>query len=200
MIRFLRATRGKPEDELLAKEVVEACRFCHDEQKPPYSPIAALPRAYERFQLVAGDHFYVYKKVGRGLLLVDVATKKLVAAWVPDKKPSTTIDVILRQWIYVGFGAPEGLLLDTDPCFHNDDIYNFAVKFNISVYAIPPDSQWANPAERWIQVFKILVDKIAAQNPNMAMSLVVLVAAEPAEAACFALRAEAGSASADGRI
>ena len=96
---------------------------------------------------VAADHYYVDGRKGTGLLMVDVGSKLVMSPWVEDKKPQTTVDAIVSQWNFPANGAPIGMLLDSDPAFHNPTIYGFCKRFSIRVYAIAPEAHWANPAE-----------------------------------------------------
>lgn len=182
MVRFLRNTGGKGEDEVLAQEVYDECVQCAEVGYPAGPPVASLPRAYAKNEMVSIDHYYIPQRKGIGFLLVDVGSKVIAAAWVQSKKPSETVNVILEIWIYPANGAPFSILVDADPCFHNPTFYAFLVKYSIKLLGVAPDAQWANPAERWIQTFKLLVAKMALTNPKAKMKPLTMAAAHAVNA------------------
>ena len=85
------------------------------------------------------------KQIGGRLILhmIDHATRYDAAVVIKNKKKETIVQAILEYWVRI-FGAPQKFLSDNGGEFVNQELIDFAEKFNKSIHTTAAESAWSN--------------------------------------------------------
>lgn len=122
-------------------KVTSNCDVCKRFRKPPLRPTVALPVATQFNETVAMD----LKVIGgvNILHMIDHTTRYSAACVIPNKKKETIVQGVLEYWVRI-FGSPKYFLTDNGGEFVNDEMIEYAEKFNIVLKTTAAESPWSN--------------------------------------------------------
>lgn len=148
-------------DNQLKKEihkVSQSCETCLRFKKAPPRPCVGMPNATKFNEVVSMDiKFYHGTPI---LHLIDVCTRYSVSSIVKNKKASTIIEEIFKNWISI-FGPPDKFLSDNGTEFGNQEFRDMAEAVNINACTSPAEAPWSNGlVERYNMVIAEMLDKI----------------------------------------
>ena len=133
-------TVDKEIDDII-QEVSSTCDVCKRFKKPPLHPVVGFPLASTLNETVAMD----LKTIDGRLVLhmIDHATRFSAACVVRNKEKETIVRGILEYWVRI-FGSPGYFLFDNGGEFVNEDLIEFACKFNVTIRTTAAESPWSN--------------------------------------------------------
>ena len=98
------------------------------------------------------------------LHLIDLCTRLSSAAIIPNKRPETIVEYLLKIWISV-YGATDKFLMDNGGEFANTNVINLGEKFGIVIKTTAAYSPWSNGTiERHNQTLAGMLDKVLADT------------------------------------
>ena len=143
----------------LVKEVSASCEVCKRYKKSPLRPVVGFPLARDLNECVAvdlkqiGDNFYI-------LHIIDHLTRFSQACVIRSKKKGVIVKGLLENWVCL-FGPPQKILSDNGGEFVNDEIVDFAEKFNVNLKTTAAESAWSNGlVERHNAILADMLDKV----------------------------------------
>src|SRR5215469_5837918 len=94
------------------------------------------------------------------LMMVDMATNYIQAAWLKNKNPITIVEKLFENWMCV-FGIPKILFSDNGLEFQNEELKIFTKKLGIKMKSTAADSQWSNgKCEKMVGLLKDGIRKL----------------------------------------
>ena len=141
-------------------DVSAGCDICKRFKPTPPRPAVSFPLANTFNETVAMD----LKQIGGRLILhmIDHATRYDAAVVIKNKKKETIVQAILEYWVRI-FGAPQKFLSDNGGEFVNQELIDFAEKFNISIHTTAAESAWSNGmCEKHNDIIADMINKIMA--------------------------------------
>ena len=127
------------------KSVIHDCDVCQRFGRALPRPVVGLPLAQEWNHTVSLD---LHEVSGSGhslwyLHMIDVFSRLSVAVFITNKRPTTNITAIFRNWC-LSFGYPEAVLTDNGGEFDNADFHSFAENADIVIKTTAAYSPWSN--------------------------------------------------------
>lgn len=133
-------------------------------------PIVCLPLASRFNQAVAMDLTVFRNGSLYFIRFIDLFTSK--ARVLRSKKPVIVVKAFIMEWISMGFGAPERVLVDDGGEFDNPKYLDAMEQYNIEPLATAVNSPWSNGlCERNHQVVDNIVHKILEEEPSLDMDI-----------------------------
>ena len=130
------------EMENLIDELSESCDFCKRYRKTRPRPVVCYPLANRFNQVVAMDLKH-YKDL-YFIHFIDLFTRYSKAKVITRKMPAVVVKSFIMEWIGIGLGAPEKLLVDNGGEFNNPDYLDAMEQINVEVMATAVNSPWSN--------------------------------------------------------
>ena len=144
-------------------EVTEQCEICIKNKQSPLRPVVCFPSATSFNETVALDLKFCGTD-GYILHIIDHLTRYSSACIIRNKRKETIIKGILDYWIRI-FGCPRYFLTDNGGEFVNQDMIDFAEKFNITLKTTAAESPWSNGlCERHNGILNNHLKKIMSNN------------------------------------
>ena len=122
--------------------VSDSCDVCKRLKKSPLRPAVGFPLATEFNSCIAvdlksiGDNLYI-------LHIIDHLTRYSQGCLIRNKRKGVIVKGLLEVWVRI-FGAPSRILSDNGGEFVNNEIVDFAEKFNVSLETTAAESAWSN--------------------------------------------------------
>ena len=114
------------------------CQTCKLYTKTPARPVVSMPLASSFNEKVAMD---LKSWKGKYILhLIDMFTQLSVSVFIRTKTPQEVVENVLQHWIDAGWGVMEGILVDNDGEFNNEEIREMLSILNIKISSTP----WSN--------------------------------------------------------
>ena len=121
--------------------VSENCEVCKRYKRPPLRPVVCFPLASTFNETVAMDIKWM---CGHMVLhMIDHLSRYGQAVVVKNKRKETIVKAIMENWVRI-FGSPGKFLSDNGGEFVNDELIEFAEKFNITIKTTGAESAWSN--------------------------------------------------------
>ena len=143
----------------LVKDVSSSCEICKRCKKSPLRPIVGFPLARDLNECIAvdlkqiGDSFYF-------LHIVDHLTRFSQACVIKSKKKGIIVQALCDYWVRI-FGPPQKILSDNGGEFVNNEILDFAEKFNVDLKTTAAESAWSNGlVEKHNGILGDMLDKV----------------------------------------
>ena len=127
-------------------KVSNECDVCKRFKCPPLRPIVSFPLANDFNETVAVDMKVINGKLV--LHMIDHVTRYSSACVLANKRKETIVQALMEYWVRI-FGAPVFLLSDNGGEFVNDEIIEYAEKFNIELRTTAAESAWSNGLCEW---------------------------------------------------
>ena len=145
------------------KEISAACDICKRLKRCPLRPVVGFPLARELNECIAVD----LKKIGDNLHIlhiIDHLTRYSQACIIRNKRKGTVVKGLVEYWVRL-FGPPSKILSDNGGEFVNDEILDFAEKFNVDLKTTAAESAWSNGlVERHNGILGNMLDRITADT------------------------------------
>ena len=144
-------------------EVTLQCDICLRNKKRPLRPSVCFPTATTFNETVAMD---LKSRGSDGYILhmIDHLTRYSSACIIPDKRKETIVNSVMDYWVRI-FGSPKSFLTDNGGEFVNQDVIDFAEKFNIILKTTAAESPWSNGlCERHNGILNNNLNKILENN------------------------------------
>ena len=127
---------GKYDEELskMIDEVYEKCKFCIRYRKTKPRPVVCLPLALRFNEVVAMDLKY-FNRGMNFIHFIDMFTRFSKAKVIRSKKPAVVVKAFIMEWIGMGFGAPQRVLVDNGGEFDNPIYLDAMQQYNIEPLA-----------------------------------------------------------------
>ena len=131
-----------PDVHRLIKEVTLSCEICQKYKRTPLRPAVGFPTASVFNETLAMD----LKSFGPNIYIlhiIDHVTRYSAACVIQNKRKETIVKGILEYWVHI-FGTPQSILSDNGGEFVNEELIDFAEKFNIIIKTTAAESPWSN--------------------------------------------------------
>ena len=125
----------------LVDNVSRECDVCKRFKRPPLRPIVSFPLANDFNETVAMDIKVIDSKLV--LHMIDHVTRYSSACVLRNKRKETIVQALMEYWVRI-FGAPTYILTDNGGEFVNDEVVEYAEKFNIQLRTTAAESAWSN--------------------------------------------------------
>ena len=131
-----------------------------------------MPKSNDFNEIVGLDLKVLSNGEGYILWCVDLFTKMVKGTFIRDKQPMTIIKAIISSWI-VGDGSgpghpSRGFYSDNGAEFLNNDLIDFASKYNLSISMTAANAPWQNGiVERNHATADIIIEKLLKEDPSL---------------------------------
>ena len=125
--------------------VSENCDVCKRLKRPPNRPVVGLPLATEFGEMVALDLKQIRhdNRTVYFMNMIDHATRYNAGCIIYDKRKETIVEHIMKHWVQP-FGSPGKMLTDNGGEFINQEVIDYAEKFNVKIRTTAAESGFSN--------------------------------------------------------
>ena len=141
-------------------------------KKSPARPKVGMPKTNDFNEIVGLDLKVLSGGKGYILWCVDLFTKLIKGTFIRDKQPMTIIKAIISSWIVGGGFGPghpsRGFYADNGGEFLNDDLINFAGRYNVTINMTAANAPWQNGiVERHHATADTIIEKLLIEDPSL---------------------------------
>ena len=143
------------------------CEFCLRYRKTKARPVVSMPLGRSFNDVVAMDLKHFREKM-YFIHFIDMFTRFCKAKVITRKLPEVVVKAFVMEWIAMGFGAPNKVLIDNGGEFNNPKYVDALEQYNVEPMATAANSPWSNGlCERNHKVVDTIVEKIVEENPGV---------------------------------